>query len=107
MKNWWSAEELAKMSVFGGARAIQIRAQKEKWDVRSRGVRGRGGGKEYHYSSLPERAQVALALHWYRTETEAGREALRKAKEGDPLSAQRWEAYSRLPNSQKPRLSAA
>jgi hypothetical protein len=42
----------------GTERGIQIRAEKETW--RSRPRSGRGGGREYHLSSLPAQARNAL-----------------------------------------------
>ena len=64
MKRWFTAADLAKMSIAGvpsTKRAINRMAAKEEWTHRSRidGAplarkrKGRGGGWEFHYSILP------------------------------------------------------
>ena len=60
---------------------------------------GQGGGKEYAYASLPTGVQAALALRWWAAEVEDG--PIQKAKDGDPLSDLRWDAFLRLPKSQQ------
>ena len=66
---WFTAAELAKLSLpglpsastpDGARRVISRQAQKECWQSRER--TGRGGGREYHVSSLPDEARKALAL---------------------------------------------
>jgi len=60
VKEWFSAAELAGLP--GLPRAVQVinrNAQKKGWQARER--QGRGGGREYHISSLPTEARVALA----------------------------------------------
>ena len=55
--------------------------------------------KNTAFSSLPQGVQAALALRWWATETEDG--VMQKAKDGNPLSDQRWDAFLRLPKSQQ------
>jgi putative transposase len=51
-KNFFSAKELAALPGMPGTeRAVQMKAEREKWQSRQRA--GRGGGKEYSIISLP------------------------------------------------------
>ncbi len=62
IKEWFTPNELEdlKLSDLPSSRmAIANKAKKEKWKSRPR--QGRGGGKEYHISALPETARVELA----------------------------------------------
>ena len=59
MKEWYSAKELAGLpGVPGTERAIQIGAEKQQWQSRPRA--GKGGGREYHLTSLPEETRTHL-----------------------------------------------
>ena len=80
------------MPTLFGQRQIQIQASLEGWQSRPR--QGQGGGKEYAFSSLPTGVQAALALRWWAAEVEDG--PIQKAKDGDPLSDLRWDAFLRL-----------
>lgn len=59
MKEWWAIPELVGLpglpSTPQGAR---FKANTEQWQSRPR--QGRGGGKEYHISSLPDETKTAL-----------------------------------------------
>lgn len=66
---WFTAAELARLALpglpsastpDGARRVISRQAQKESWQSRDRA--GRGGGREYHVSSLPDEARKALAM---------------------------------------------
>ncbi len=58
-QEWFAAKDVA--SIMGlSKRSIELKAKKQSWQSRPR--TGRGGGKEYHFSSLPEVVQVELAL---------------------------------------------
>lgn len=61
MQEWYSAKEL---SILNGMpktpQGVTFWANKNS--VESRPRKGRGGGKEYHISSLPEETKIALAL---------------------------------------------
>lgn len=62
MKMWWTTTDLAAASlprVSTSPIRIGEAAEREGWISRAR--KGRGGGKEYHVSSLPAAAQRALA----------------------------------------------
>ena len=85
------------MPTLFGQRQIQIQASREGWQSRPR--QGQGGGKEYAFSSLPTGVQAALALRWWAAEVEDG--PIQKAKDGNPLSDLRWDAFLRLPKSQQ------
>ena len=98
MKQWFSAQELAGVAGLSkNDRVIRRTAEKEDWPSQTRP--GRAKEKEYAFSSLPQGVQAALALRWWATETEDG--VMQKAKDGNPLSDQRWDAFLRLPKSQQ------
>ena len=74
-REWFSAKELAlKLTVT--KRSIERRAKDQAWQSRPR--TGKGGGKEYHISSLPMETQVALMKQSAEAEanTESETEAL-------------------------------
>ncbi len=59
MKEYYSAKELAGMPGMPGTeRAVQMRAQKDSGQSRPR--QGKGGGREYHISSLPDDTRAAI-----------------------------------------------
>ncbi|MEQ8747321.1 Mu transposase C-terminal domain-containing protein [Pyruvatibacter sp.] len=60
--SWYTAKELARLDLPGlpnTQQNMKRRAHSEEWVSRPR--RARGGGDEYHISSLPEVARIALA----------------------------------------------
>jgi len=60
IRDWYSAKELAGLPGMPGTeRAIQYRGKMKNW--RNRPRNGRGGGREYHVSSLPEETRLHLA----------------------------------------------
>lgn len=62
IKEWSTINELNGLELTDlpkGQSAILYKAKKEEWKSRPR--QGRGGGKEYHISALPEAARVDLA----------------------------------------------
>jgi len=62
-KEWFSAQELAAAGLPGlptTKQGVHHLAKREGWPSRARV--GRGGGREYHASSLPRPAQSALLL---------------------------------------------
>jgi len=60
MKEWYTVAELVGLPGLPSSdRRIRDRAQKYAWSARPRS--GKGGGLEYHLSSLPDDAQAALA----------------------------------------------
>ena len=98
MKQWVSAQELVGVAGLSkNDRVIRRTAEKEDWPSQTRP--GRAKEKEYAFSSLPQGVQAALALRWWAAETKDG--PIQKAKEGDPLSDLRWDAFLRLPKSQQ------
>lgn len=59
--DWLTAAEIAALALPGmpvSKRGVNLRAGEEKWPYRERA--GRGGGREYHVSALPEAARVEL-----------------------------------------------
>lgn len=61
MQEWFSILELMGCAGLPRTRrAILYRAKNENWQARER--QGRGGGLEYHISSLPKETQQALAI---------------------------------------------
>ena len=60
MRDLYSAKELAGLPGMPGTeRAIQYKGKSQNWQNRRRN--GRGGGREYHISSLPEETRIHLA----------------------------------------------
>lgn len=58
-KEWYSAAELAGLpGMQGTVQGVNIAAKRGNWRVRPR--TGRGGGNEYHISSLPFETQAHL-----------------------------------------------
>ena len=55
--------------------------------------------KNTPFHPAPAGVQAALALRWWAAEAEDG--VMQKAKDGNPLSDQRWDAFLRLPKSQQ------
>ncbi len=69
VKEWFSINELDSLNLADvpkGQSAILYKAKKEGWKNRTR--QGRGGGKEYHISSLPEVARVEIARREMKAE---------------------------------------
>ena len=98
MKQWVSAQELVGVAGLSrNDRNIRRMAEKEGWPTQTRP--GRAKEKEYAFSSLPTGVQATLALRWWATEAEDG--PIQKARDGDPLSDLRWDAFLRLPKSQQ------
>lgn len=63
MKEWFTAKELAEFklpTLPSTERNVQLKSKRDCWKSRAR--EGRGGGKEYHISSLPEIARIQLAV---------------------------------------------
>jgi len=66
---WFSGEELAsQIGLPNSARGIRHKAKSEQWQSRSRA--GKGGGREYHISSLPQATRVHLLLEHSKIEAE-------------------------------------
>lgn len=61
MKEWWAVSELMGLpGIPSTQQGARFKAQTEQWQFRPR--QGRGGGREYHISSLP--AETKTALHF-------------------------------------------
>lgn len=63
MKEWFTAKELADLKLPAlptTKMGLLKKSVKEDWKSRARS--GRGGGKEYHISNLPEVARIQLAV---------------------------------------------
>ncbi len=59
---WFTAKTLAGLPGLPGTESAVIRrAKRENWQARKRA--GRGGGMEYHISSLPQETRKALAAN--------------------------------------------
>lgn len=71
MKEWFTAAELTALPGLPATdRAVQLRARREGWQWRTRA--GRGGGREYHISALPEPARVELVRRQAQVAADAG-----------------------------------
>ncbi|WP_374569651.1 transposase domain-containing protein [Phenylobacterium sp.] len=102
-KEWWSAQELADLALPGmptTKRGVNQLANGAGWNnacCAHRGAlcrprKGRGGGSEYHYSVLPEKARAALLLR-------AGRPAAAETQRPDRAAA--WARWERTPDTLK------
>lgn len=60
MKSWFNARVLAGLpGLPGSSEAVLMKAKREGWKWRKH--KGRGGGKDFHYSSLPDETRAHLA----------------------------------------------
>ncbi|MFQ5533443.1 MAG: DNA-binding protein [Sphingomonadales bacterium] len=77
-REYYSAADLAQMKLPGMPETeggCIRRAKRENWRGRQR--QGRGGGREYHISSLPPQARIELARRASISEAQAGQAAAR------------------------------
>lgn len=58
LKEAYTTRELAKLFGYSTMRSVFLRAEREHWQARERA--GRGGGKEWLVSSMPEETRIAL-----------------------------------------------
>jgi len=59
MKSWFNSSELAGLpGLPSSSRAILLKAKRENWKWRKH--KGLGGGKDFHYTALPDEARAAL-----------------------------------------------
>lgn len=89
MIEWRSASEWAELALPGipaTTRGVAKAADREGWERRERA--GKGGGFEYHYASLPEKARAAYVLR----NTAPKRSKPKAAYNQDDL----WGRYERL-----------
>ena len=99
MKEWFSAQELAdfKLPALPTTKICVIeKSKRENWKSRARS--GRGGGKEYHISSLPEVARIQLAV---MTAPAAKKEAVKTA-----INPQGLAEYAHIEGRAKSRIDA-
>ncbi|SBW13052.1 transposase [uncultured Alphaproteobacteria bacterium] len=97
-KEWYTAAELAEMNLPGLAstrRNISENAKRSGWKSRPR--KGRGGGVEYHLSSLPATVQAKLIVR--STAVEKADKPERRTD--DAARAARWAHYDSLPDNRK------
>jgi transposase InsO family protein len=97
-KEWFKASELAGLcGLPKNVRNITIRASKESWELRKRA--GRGGGNEYHISSLPIETQAALVKQ-FSPSLAPIKKALNDA-EFHYSPEELWQHYDAKPQKQK------
>ena len=95
MQEWFAPAEIAKRALPGlpkKPRGVQKLATREGWDAAacdrgaplSRPRRGRGGGREYHYTLFPRAAQVALVAEAHKLELPATAKDVGDADAGEP-----------------------
>lgn len=113
MKDWFSARELAGLPGLPRTQQnVTARAKREDWQSRKRS--GRGGGLEYHLSSLPAETQKDLILRHTPAQTthhieppELSEAEKRRARRHQPLTQRQreslWSSFSRKPGSCKAR----
>ena len=95
MKDWFTAEELAgQPQVPTTSRRVRELAKRKGWQLRNR--KGRGGGNEYHLSSLPAETQAALL------KKQAAPQVKRSPKSSQTVDTESlWMRYDRAPESMK------
>jgi len=95
MKQWFSPGEIAACAggtLPGSVRGINRHAQRQGWRAgeTARKAEGRGGGREYHFSLLPDDVQARLTLAHGPDSPPA-----------KPAAEALWDGYNRLSNRQK------
>ena len=97
-EQWYSAKELAGLrGMPGTAQGINARAKRDNWQARPRA--GKGGGREYAFSSLPVETQATLLKS--QAPTEPAKAIRRQAPTGPVDRESLWDAFERKPQSQK------
>lgn len=95
MKEWYSAKDLSEVAGMPNTvQGINKKAKSENWQSRKR--EGRGGGNEYHLSSLPAETQAAL-LKKQSMPKPAKPKGQRFTLDSESL----WNRYDRAPESMK------
>lgn len=93
MKEWFSAQELSDLKLPDLPtvhKNIQLKASRENWKSRPRV--GRGGGKEYHISSLPVKAKEELARRSLSNVPERRSKAvIERPNDADLSGAKAWQ----------------
>ncbi|MDD2870113.1 transposase domain-containing protein [Neomegalonema sp.] len=98
MIEWMSAADWAAQGLPGlpsTARRIADRANRDQWQSRPR--EGRGGGLEYHWSSLPEGARAAWLLRHGVAPAAAPKSEPEPLAE-EPPQEEAWTAYQAAPD---------
>lgn len=97
---WYGATELAGLPGLPKTHSAVIRvAKRELWVFRQRP--GRGGGREYAFTSLPAQTQAALALRECRLATTTRPETRKDAAVARVEIESAWERYERAPDRLK------
>lgn len=105
-REFFSPAELAAMNlpwVPNTKQGIQAIADREAWnrpvwqDIRWRERAGRGGGIEYHFSLLPQPAQIKLATVFSQVEEASEREQSKRSL----TRLEMWSWYDALPDKKK------
>lgn len=110
-KQWFTASDLIALNLPDMAntvRGINKMAARENWkgelntlgQALSRKRIGRGGGYEYHYTLLPQRAQLKLIADHRRAEAKTDKPA-RKITKDDMDRDQMWSWFACLPAERK------
>ncbi len=95
-KEWFATSELAGMNGMPkNVRNITIKANKEGWKSRPRN--GRGGGLEYHLSSLPVETQAALIKQHMPAPAKSSSDNAEFSYDAQAL----WQHYDSKPQKQK------
>jgi putative transposase len=96
--SWHSALELAGLAGLPATHSAVVRvAKRENWQFRQRRA-GRGGGREYSFSSLPAPAQAALLLRQQPANTSTpARTSGERVRVSEAHIQSAWERYERVP----------
>lgn len=99
-ERWYGAAELAGLPGLPGTeRRVRSKADAEGWRHRPR--LGRGGGREYAFSSLPPQTQAALALRESRPAVQEHPEVQKDAATARVEVESAWARYERAPDRLK------
>ncbi len=103
MKEWYGVAEIVGVDGAPSTEpGVRFKAKSEAWMSRSRS--GRGGGLEYHISSLPEKTRTALILKSGKVEIQGTLYNIAKKGEEQDLSYSRqalWMNFEQLTSAQK------
>ncbi|MEX4489308.1 Mu transposase C-terminal domain-containing protein [Haemophilus influenzae] len=107
LKSHYSAQELVDLSLLSLPRTkktILTMAKRESWQFQAR--KGKGGGYEYAFSSLPQVTQAELLLKQSAVEIDNVSETPRVRKELNYLPEVIWKPYEKATDKQREHAKA-
>lgn len=96
-KEWFTAAELAKLPGMPSTpQNVTLRAKRDSWQFRQR--KAVGGGREFHFDSLPIETQAAI-LALLKGDVKAASKPVKRSLSVDRENL--WDAYERRPQTLK------